>query len=70
MNIKDLGQLVSLMTKLPSMDKIKEEAERMQQLRRDPLHRRDGQPSHVHRCRSHGSRTAHRRTRLAHRTSR
>jgi len=31
MNIKDLGQLVSLMTKLPSMDKIKEEAERMQQ---------------------------------------
>src|SRR5437773_12296220 len=31
MNIKDLGQLVSLMTKLPSIDKIKEEAERMQQ---------------------------------------
>jgi len=31
MNIKDLGQLVSLMTKLPSMDKIKEEAEKMQQ---------------------------------------
>ncbi len=31
MNIKDLGQLVSMMTKLPSMDKIKEEAERMQQ---------------------------------------
>jgi len=31
MNIKDLGQLVSLMTKIPSLDKIKEEAERMQQ---------------------------------------
>jgi DNA-binding YbaB/EbfC family protein len=31
MNIKDLGQLVSMMTKLPSIDKIKEEAERMQQ---------------------------------------
>jgi DNA-binding YbaB/EbfC family protein len=31
MNIKDLGQLVSMMTKLPSMDKIKEEAERMNQ---------------------------------------
>jgi DNA-binding YbaB/EbfC family protein len=31
MNIKDLGQLVSLMTKLPSMDKIREETERMQQ---------------------------------------
>ena len=31
MNIKDLGQLVSMMTKLPSMDKIKEETERMQQ---------------------------------------
>lgn len=31
MNIKDLGQLVSMMTKLPSIDKIKEETERMQQ---------------------------------------
>ncbi len=31
MNFKDLGQLAGLMTKLPRLDKIKEEVERFQQ---------------------------------------